>query len=88
MRGYPKHINTKEDIENLMNDHPEFNEQLKKDMDEILNEPNKIKQATSPIDPNDTKKGYNTEEIDNPHPKWKRMGFKNKNEVQTLRNLI
>ncbi len=85
MKGYPKHLNTKEDIENLRNNHPEFKEQLKADLQRLLDEPDTVKKATTLIDPEDESKGYNTIDIPNPNPKWKAMGFKDKNAVVSLK---
>jgi len=88
MRGYPKYLNTKEDIDNIEKNHPEFKEQLKVDLQQILDEPNTVKKATSLIDPKDESKGYNTVDIANPNPRWKAMGFKNKTDIQNVKDKL
>lgn len=88
MRGYPKHLNTKQDIDNLRNDHPEFKEQLRQDLIRIETEPDEVDEAYELIDPKDEKKGYKTRKIPNPNPKWKVLGFKNKGELTSLRNSL
>ncbi len=88
MKGYPKHLNTKQDIENIRDNHPEMHEQLKEDLNRILDEPDTVTKATELIDLKDKEKGYKTENTPNPKPKWKALGFNNKGEVQSLRNSI
>ncbi len=88
MRGYPKHLNTREDAENIRKDHPEFKEHLGKDLQQLLNESETITKATTLIDPKDESKGYNTVTIPNPNPKWKAMGFKDKSEVVSLKDAL
>lgn len=84
MRGFPAHINTKQDFENLLKI-PEYKTQAKAEL-EILKQhkDDKIKKATTQINPNDPESEWNTIEVTNPHPKWKRMKFKNKKEVADL----
>ena len=84
MRGYPKHLNTKQDVLNIMDNHLEFEEQLKIDLQRLLDEPDTVTKATTPIDPGDESKGGNTATIPNPNPRWKRIGFADKNEVINL----
>lgn len=84
MRGFPAHINTKQDFENLLK-MPEYKKQAKAKL-EILKQlkDDKITKATTQIDPNDPESEWNTTEVVNPHPKWERMKFKNKKEVADL----
>ncbi len=84
MKGYPKHLNTKQDVENLIKDHPEFSERIKQDLQRIIDEPDTVTKATTLIDEYDESKGYKTEIIPNPNPRWKKMGFVNKKEVQNI----
>jgi hypothetical protein len=84
MRGFPKHINTAQDFKNLLK-MPEYKKQAKAEL-KILKElkDDKIKKATTQIDPNDSESEWNMIEVVNPDPKWKRMKFKNKKEVADL----
>ena len=84
MKGFPKHVNCKQDFLNLLADknHKEHAiEDLKKIY--LLND-SKTLRATTLIDPEDPKSGYNTEEIDNPMPLWKQKGFESREAVGTL----
>jgi hypothetical protein len=85
MRGYPKNLNTKQDIINIKNNHLEFREMLNADIQRLLDEPDTVKKATTLVDPKDESKGYNTIDIPNPQPKWEAMGFKNKENVVSLK---
>lgn len=84
MKGYPKHLNTKQDIENIQKNHPEFHERLKADLQRLLDESDTVTVAVSPIDTKDESKGYNTITIPNPNPRWKQLGFQDKNEIVSL----
>lgn len=81
MKGYPKILATKQDVLNIMDNYPEYREQLKADLQRLLNEPDTVTKATTLIDPTDEGKGYNTKIIPNPNPRWKQMGFESKKEV-------
>ncbi len=84
MRGYPKHIATRQDFINLLG-MPEHKERALVDLKAIyqLND-SKVSRATTPIDPADPEKGWNTEEIDNPMPLWKVKGFSGRDEVAAV----
>lgn len=84
MKGYPKHLNTKQDVENLIKDHPEFRERIEQDLQRILDEPDTVTKATTRIDLKDESKGYKTEIIPNLNPRWKQSGFADKSEVLIL----
>lgn len=84
MKGYPNVLATKQDVLNIMNNHPEFREPLKVDLQRILDEPDTVTKATTLIDPNDESKGWNTITIPNPNPGWKRMGFVSKSEIHEI----
>ena len=84
MRGYPKHVNCKQDYLNLLADEgltaqaiAELQAIYKKDDSRAL-------RATTLIDPSDPKSDYNTEEIDNPMPLWKQKGFESREAVAEL----
>ena len=84
MRGFPRHINTKQDFENLLA-MPEHREECKSELEKVrdLND-SKIKKATTQIDPNDPESEWNTIEVINPNPKWKRMKFNSKKNLTDL----
>lgn len=64
---------------------PEHKERALNDLEIIYNiEDSKVTKATTAIDQNDPRKGWNTIEIDNPKPLHKRFGFKDKKEVKEL----
>jgi len=84
MKGYPKHLAVKKDVENLIKDFPEFADRIKQDLQRIIDEPDTVTAATTLIDTKDESKGYNTKEIPNPNPRWKQMGFVSKKEVDLL----
>ncbi len=81
MKGYPKHVATKQDYANLLAD-PEFKAQAVAELKGIhdLND-DFVQKATTPIDP---EKGWNTETIENPMPLWKQKGFGSKQEIAEM----
>ena len=84
MKGFPKHINTKQDFLNLLAD-DKFKTQALSELDRIYNlNDSKATKATTLIDPDDEEKGWNTEEIDNPMPEWKLKGFTSREAVNTM----
>lgn len=84
MKGYPKHIATKQDFLNLLA-MPEYKTQALTDLKRIVLLNNiTVRKATTPIDPNDHTKGYNTEEVENPLPLWKQKGFTNRQEAADI----
>jgi hypothetical protein len=84
MRGYPKHIATKQDFENLLA-MPEHKDQALADLKAIcLLGDDKAMRATKLIDPENPEKGSETEEIDNPLPVWKQKGFTSRADVADL----
>jgi len=84
MKGFPKHINTKQDFLNLLAD-DKFKTQALSELDRIYNlNDSKATKATTLIDPDDEEKGWNTEEVDNPMPEWKLKGFTSREAVNTM----
>ncbi len=81
MRGYPKYVTTKRDYVNLLA-YPEFKAQAAVELQGIhdLND-DFVQKATTPIDPDDPEKGWNTETIENPMPLWKQKGFDCRQEI-------
>ena len=84
MRGFPKHINTKQDFDNLLGT-PEFKEQAITELNRIKNlKDSKITKATTQKDPTDPESEWNTIEVTNQNPKWKQLGFAIKKELTDL----
>jgi len=85
MKGYPKHIATKQDFINLL-DMPDFKEQALKDLEALyeLEDDTIERVVSSSIDEKGNMTDIVTEIIPNPLPMYKRMGFKDKDEVAAL----
>ena len=84
MKGFPKHINTKQDFNNLLA-MPEFKERAIAELKRIKNlNDSKIMKATTQKDPEDPESDWNTIEITNPNPKWKQLAFKSEKELTDL----
>jgi hypothetical protein len=84
MRGFPVHINTKQDFENLLG-MPEYKAQAKAELKRVSNlKDSKITKCTTQIDQNDPESEWNTIEVVNPNPKWKQLKFKSKKELTDL----
>jgi hypothetical protein len=83
MKGYPKHINTKQDLDNLLAI-KEFKPRALADLKRIqalaVNEATVTRVVSGSKDKGDLV----TEQIPNPSPKWKQLGFKDKKELDTL----
>ena len=80
MKGYPKHIATKQDFINLLAD-PEYRDQALEDLAEIRDLPDEKANRTLSINEDGTAV---MEEIDNPMPLWKIKGFSSRMEVAAL----
>ena len=84
MRGYPKHVATKQDFLNLLS-MPEYKAKAITDLKSIADlKDDKATIATTLKDSKNPEKGFNTKTIDNPNPVWKQKGFKNKKEILDL----
>lgn len=81
MKGYPKHIASKQDFINLLAD-KEYRERAIADL-RIIAEADDDK-AMRTISINEETGEEVTEEIDNPMPLWKVKGFKSRKEVAEL----
>ena len=85
MRGYPKHIGTKKDFENLLA-MPEHRDRALKDLATIRDiADDKVQETVSMTKDKET--GLETavkKEIDNPMPAYKIKGFKTRQEVADL----
>ena len=81
MKGYPKHIATKQDFLNLLAD-KEFRERAIADLRMIAEADDE--KAIRTISFNEDTGAEVTEEIDNPMPLWKIKGFESRKEVAEL----
>jgi hypothetical protein len=81
MKGYPKHIATKQDFINLLAV-PEYAAQALADL-RIIRDMDDDK-ALRAISINEETGEATTEEIDNPMPLWKAKGFDSRQEVAAL----
>lgn len=84
MKGYPQTINTKQDFVNILATDA-FRERALADLRVVIKtKDEKATQATTLIDPENPKAGYNIVEIENPMPLWKVKGFESREEAQAL----
>lgn len=84
MRGYPKHVNTKEDYTFLL-DSPKFRSQALDELKQIVAlTDSQATIAVEPIDPNKPEGDWRTETITAKLPRYKQLGFKTKTELKTL----
>ena len=84
MKGFPKSINTKQDFENLLSMN-EYREQAKTKLKRIKNiDDSMTTKATTLVDENDPESEWNTIEVSNPNPVWKRLQFKSREETTDL----
>lgn len=85
MRGYPKRMATKQDFENILNDHPQWKNRALVDLAAIRDtEDDKVMQATTLKDEENPDLGYNEVEVDNPMPRYKALGFASRAEVSDV----
>ena len=80
MHRFPETIGTKQDVDNILNDHPEFHGQLKAVLQRAKNEPTKAKIVLSHDTDPETGEMTNVveKEITRPNQQWKRWGYKSK----------
>lgn len=80
MRKFPGVIATAQDVENIINDHPEYHAQLKVVLLRASNEPEKATQVVSYDIDEETDEMINIVEkqITRPNQMWGRMGYKNR----------
>jgi len=88
MMGFPKHIATRQDFENLLG-MPEHKEQALEKLEELaLFDDRKVTRAIKPLDENDPMGEWETELIDNPYPLHAQRGFidnKQKDEEEKVK---
>ena len=83
MRGYPKHINTKQDLDNLLTI-PEFKGKALADMKRLQAKAVAEAKVIRVVSGSEEEGNLITEEIDNPSPTYIKMGFKDKKELDDL----
>jgi hypothetical protein len=86
MRKYPETIATKQDVENIFNNHPEYHNKLKATLLRAVNEPETVEQVISyDIDP-ETQEMINivTNTVTRPNQTWQRMGFGNRGKLNSI----
>ena len=85
MRNFPETIATKQDIENILNDHPEHHSRLRAVLLRASNEPTKTDQVISNDTDPETGEMTNivTKQITRPNQQWKRWGFKSRSAMNT-----
>jgi hypothetical protein len=83
MRKYPEHIATKQDVLNIINNHPEYHSKLKTTLSIVVNEPDKCEQIVSCDTDPETHEMFNivTKHIAKPILLWQRMGFNSRDEL-------
>jgi hypothetical protein len=81
MRGYPKHIATKQDFDNLLA-MPDHKDRALKDLKKLqaIDDAKVVKVVSGSAETADLV----TEEIDNPNPAWKQKGYKDKKALDDL----
>jgi len=78
MKGFPKNIATKRDLENLLA-MPEYKEEAMKYLQRLS--AIEDRKAVRVISGSEETKDLITEEIDNPMPVWKQKGFKSREDI-------
>jgi hypothetical protein len=75
MKGFPNHIATRQDYENLLS-MDEFKEETLNKLKELAGfDDRKVTRATKPLNPDDPMSEWETELIDNPYPLHAQKGF-------------
>jgi hypothetical protein len=83
MRGYPKYINTKQDFDNLLAI-PEYKARALEDLKRLQTQAVSEAKVVQVVSGSEEQKNLVTAEIDNPNPRWKQIGFKDKTELDTF----
>ncbi|RLC60605.1 MAG: hypothetical protein DRI01_09990 [Chloroflexi bacterium] len=81
MKGYPKHVATKQDFLNLLSQE-EFKEQALEDLRKIYEAQDDT--VIRVVSGSEEEGNLVTEEIENPMPLWKVKGFSSRQEVADL----
>jgi hypothetical protein len=85
MKGYPKNIATRADLEFLLAD-PEFKARALKDLKRVVDLADDTVQKVKSYDLDAAGKMINvvTEEVPAPAPKWKQLGFESRKKAADL----
>lgn len=84
MRGYPKHIATKQDFLNLLSMR-EHQKQALKDLERLFKyDDSSALRAVGPVTPEDPEGPGITEKINNPNPIWRQKGFSSRQEIADI----
>ena len=84
MQGFPKHIATRQDFENLLS-MEEYKEEALEKLQELQDfDDRTVTRAIKPLNPDDPNSDFETEEIENPYPIHAQKGFKAWMDVVTL----
>jgi len=83
MKGYPKHINTKQDFDNLLAD-KRFKGRALVALKRLQAQAATEAKVIQVVSGSEEEGNLVTKEIDNPNPRWQWLGFKDKNELDTL----
>ena len=84
MKGFPKKLATKEDVENILKNCPEYHNQLKQFLKRVLSEPETASRVVSYRIDEKTQEMIDIVTKDEPTENliWERMGFKSRDEVK------
>ena len=90
MKGFPKTLGTKVDVENILKNHPEYHGRLKSYLERILAEPDVATRVVSYGTDDKTLEMVDEviEKIPTPYPLWQRMGFKSREEILAICNRL
>ena len=84
MQGFPKHIATRQDFENLLS-MEEYKEEALDKLQELQDfDDRTVTRAIKTLNPDDPNSDFETEEIENPLPLHKQKGFGEWMDVVTL----
>ncbi len=86
MRKFPEEIATKQDVENIINYHPEYHKQLKEVLQRAYDEPEDADQVISnDTDPNTGEMvNVKTKKVKKEKMKLKDIGFQNKKALKEV----
>jgi hypothetical protein len=83
MKGYPKHINTKQDLDNLLA-MPKFKGRALADVKRLQAQAVAEAKVIQVVSGSEETKDLVTKEINNPSLRWKALGFKDKKQLDDL----
>jgi hypothetical protein len=84
MIGFPRHIATKKDYENLLQD-KDYKELAVKELEKLQDfDDRTVTIAIEPLDPDNPESEWETQEIDNPYPLHQQKGFQEWMDIVNL----